>query len=162
MSHADPTHRIFLSYIDKSRDLYLERGYGNPYRWASHEDAPFSALAKPLADCRFGLVTTASLTTADWHAREVYAAPTNPPPDALYTNHLSWHKKVTHTRDVESFLPIRRLEECAADGRIGSVSSRFYGVHTDYSERKTVHEYAPALLDMCRTDCVDVALLVAL
>jgi hypothetical protein len=54
---------------------------------------------------------------------------------ALLTDHLSWHKEATHTRDVESFLPIRRLEEFAAAGVIGSPSPRFYGVPTDYRQR---------------------------
>ena len=29
-------HRIFVSYIDKSREYYLAQGFTNPYRWASH------------------------------------------------------------------------------------------------------------------------------
>ena len=94
--------------------------------------------------------------------REVYAVATQPAPQALYTNHLSWHKEATHTRDVESFLPIRRLEEYAAAGRINSLSPRFYGIPTDFSQRQTVHDYAPAVLDQCRADAVDAVLLVAL
>ena len=49
MSEFDPAHRMFVSYIDKSREYYLARGYGNPYRWAHHDDAPFTPPAKPLA-----------------------------------------------------------------------------------------------------------------
>ena len=41
MSDFDPTQRGFVSYIDKSREFYLAKGYGNPYRWASNPDAPF-------------------------------------------------------------------------------------------------------------------------
>ena len=161
MSGFDQAQRIFVSYIDKSREYYLARGHGNPYRWASHEEAPFTPLVKPLSHSRIALMTTAS-QTADWKVRDVYAAPTSPPPEALYTNHLFWHKQATHTRDVESFVPIRRLEEYAAEGRIGSLAPRFYGVPTDYSERQTVEKYAPAVLDLCRTDGVDVVLLAAL
>ncbi len=165
MSEFDPTHRIFVSYIDKSREYYLARDYGNPYRWALHNDTPagpFSSLAKPLSKSRVALITTASLSPDEWRLREVYAAPMLPPPEALYTDHLAWHKKATHTRDVESFLPIRRLEEFALAGRIGGLSPRFYGVPTDYSQRRTVHAYAPAVFDLCREDTVDVVLLVAL
>jgi hypothetical protein len=162
MSELDPSHRIFVSYIDKSREFYLARGYDNPYRWAHHEDAPFTALTKPLSQSRVALITTAALPGDDRSLTEVYAAPSVPPPTALFTEHRAWHKQATHTRDVESFLPIRRLEELAAVGRIGSPSPRFYGVPTDYSQRRTVHEYAPAVLDLCRTDAVDVALLIPL
>ena len=60
MSDIDPTQRGFVSYIDKSREFYLAKGYGNPYRWASNPDAPFTPLAKPLAESRVALVTTAA------------------------------------------------------------------------------------------------------
>ena len=162
MSELDTSNRIFVSYIDKSREYYLARGYGNPYRWAHHEDAPFAPLAKPLSESRVALISTAALPGEHQSLMEVYAAPTAPPPAALFTDHRAWHKQATHTRDVESFLPIRRLEQFAAAGRIGSPSPRFYGVPTDYSQRRTVHEYAPAVLDLCRADAVDVALLVPL
>ena len=159
MNELDPSQRIFVSYIDKSREYYLAHGYRNPYRWAHHEDAPFAPLAKPLSKCRVALITTASLPGDERNVMEVYAAPATPPPPALFTDHRSWHKEATHTRDVESFLPIRRLEELAAAGRIGSPSPRFYGAPTDYSQRRTVDKYAPALLELCRADVVDVALL---
>ncbi len=94
--------------------------------------------------------------------RSLYAAATRPVPAALYTRHLSWHKTATHTDDVETFLPVRRLNEYGAEGRLGSLSPRFYGVPTVYSVRQTVHEDAPAVLDFCREDGVDIALLVAL
>jgi len=159
MDEFDSSHRIFVSYIDKSREYYLARGYGNPYRWAHHDDAPFAPLAKPLSQSRVALITTASLSREERSSKEVYAAPTAPPPPGLFTDHLSWHKEATHTRDVESFLPIRRLEEFVASAKIGSLSPRFYGVATDFSQRRTVDKYAPAVLDLCRADAVDVALL---
>lgn len=162
MSDFDPTRRGFVSYIDKSREYYLAKGYANPYRWASFPDTPFQPLPKALSESRLAVVTTAALSAEDCRSRDVYAAPTEPPPEALYTRHLSWHKQATHTDDVETFLPVRRLAEYAADGRIGSVSARFYGVRTDYSARRTMHEFAPALRELCRADGVDAALLVAL
>ena len=162
MTEFDPSHRIFVSYIDKSREYYLARGYGNPYRWAHHENAPFATLAKPLSQSRVALVSTAALTRQSRRMTEVYGAPTEPPPVALYTDHRSWDKETTHTRDVESFLPIRRVSEFAACGRIGDLSPRFYGAPTDFSQRRTVEKYAPAVLDFCRADAVDVALLVPL
>ena len=162
MTEFDTSRRIFVSYIDKSREYYLARGYGNPYRWAHNENAPFAPLAKPLSQSRVALVSTAALTREGGDLKEVYCASTEPPPVALYTDHRSWDKKATHTRDVESFLPIRRVAEFAAVGRIGGLSPHFYGVPTDFSQRRTVDKYAPAVLDLCRADAVDVALLVPL
>ena len=162
MSDFDPTQRGFVSYIDKSREFYLAKGYGNPYRWASNPDAPFTPLTKPLSESRVALVTTAALDSHGGRERGRYSASSRPAPEALYTRHLSWHKTATHTDDVETFLPVRRVNEYIAEGRLGSLSPRFYGVPTVYSARRTVHEDAPAVLDFCREDGVDIALLVAL
>jgi hypothetical protein len=162
MAEFDLAHRIFVSYIDKSREYYLAKGYANPYRWAHYEDAPFAMLAKPLSECRVGLVTTATLNEEGAKANEVYAASTDPPPIALYTDHRSWDKKATHTKDVESFLPIRRVSEFAAEERIRSLSPRFYGAPTQFSQRLTIEENAPSILELCRADRVDVVLLVPL
>jgi len=52
MAEFDSSRRIFVSYIDKSREYYLARGHGNPYRWAHNENAPFAPLAKPLSQSR--------------------------------------------------------------------------------------------------------------
>ena len=162
MTEFDTSHRVFVSYIDKSREYYLARGYGNPYRWAHHKDVPFSPLKKALNKSRVALVTTAALTKESAATSEVYAAPTEPPPAVLFTEHRSWDKAATHTRDVETFLPIRRVREFAAAGRIDNLSPHFYGVPTDFSQRRTIDKYAPELLDVCRADAVDLALLVPL
>ena len=162
MPEFDQAHRIFVSYIDKSREYYLARGYANPYRWAHHEDAPFANLSKPLSESRIGLVTTAALNKAGAELNGVYAASTDPPPVAMYTDHRSWDKKETHTRDVDSFLPIRRVSEFAARGRVRSLSTRFYGAPTQFSQRLTIEEHAPAILELCRADLVDIVLLVPL
>ncbi|MEM7029231.1 MAG: hypothetical protein AAF629_06675 [Chloroflexota bacterium] len=162
MTTFDYTHRRYVSYIDKSREFYLNKGFNNPYRWASHEDTPFTPLTKPLPEARIGLVTTAALDEAGGIDRQVYAAPTNPIPQALHTNHLSWHKIATHTRDLDTFLPLNRVQEMVNERKLGSLSPRFYGVPTKFSQRQTNTEHAPAILDFCREDKVDVALLVAL
>lgn len=158
MDVFDSGHRIFVSYIDKSREYYLARGYNNPYRWAHYTDVPFTLLAKPLRETRIALVTTASLPGEGQREKTVFAAPSEPPPASLFTEHRSWHKTATHTRDVETFLPIRRLAEFAEHGAIGSPSPRFYGVPTDYSQRRTIDVYAPEVLALCRADAVDAAL----
>ena len=164
----NPAYRVFVSYIDKSREYYLAQGFGNPYRWAYNADAPFTPLKKPLAECRIGLVTTATLPIEsdlppeDRPPKVSYAAPLRPVPDRLYTMDLSWDKEATHTDDLDSFFPAHRLDEVAAAGRIASVSPRFYGVPTEYSQRRTNEVDAPAVLESCREDGVDAAILVAL
>ncbi len=166
---AGITHRSFVSYIDRTREFYGAQGYEKPYVWARHTDAPFAPLAKPLARCRLTLVTTAS----PWREarpvdgvlrgdKQVWSGSTDAPPERLYTDDLAWDKEATHTRDVESFLPIRALQSFAAKGRIASVAPRFHGVPTDYSQRRTIEQDAPQILARCREDGVDAVLLVPL
>lgn len=166
---ADPRpYRSFVSYMDRSREYYAAQGYGRPYAWAHFDDVPFTALQKPLPECRVGLVTTAGrlrsagTTTNLLSKRELYTELANPPPKQLYTGDLSWDKKATHTEDIDSYLPVNRLNELAAAGDIGAASPRFYGVPTDYSQRNTAERAAPQILQWCREDRLDAVLLFAL
>jgi len=162
----NPSYRSYVSYIDKSREFYAASGYTNPYKWAYDGGTPpFTPLPKPLSQLRVGLVTTTFPMPAPGErllAKAPYAQAVEPRPEAMFTEDLFWDKKATHTRDTESFLPIARLQEQVAAGRIGSLSPRFYGVPTDYSQRRTNEQDAPAILSMLREDAVDVAFLVPL
>jgi len=162
------SHRSAVSYIDKSREFYAAHGYDAPYRWATNEDAPFTPLAKPLSECTVGLVTTSGIHQEDKPAdappplpKRAFPWPTDPAPSRMFTDDLSWDKQATNTDDVESFLPIARLREFQAEGRIGGVAPRFYGVPTEYSQRKT-GEDAARIEQWCREDGVDVVLLIPL
>lgn len=162
-------YRSFLSYIDLSREYYAAHGYTKPYEWVSHRDAPFTKLKKPLSQCRVGLVTTTDLeklpgeNMQERHLhRKVYAQPVNKAPEHFYTLDLQWAAESTHTDDNDSFMPLNRLAEWAADGKIGSASPRFYGVMTDYSQGKTYKKSAPQVLEFCKADDVDAMLLPAL
>lgn len=163
------THRSFVSYIDKSRNYYGAQGYAQPYQWAYYRDVPFTPLAKPLSECRVGLVTTsffekgaepAGVPTA--RPKTPYAARCDDALDGLYNEDLFWDKDETHTDDLGTYLPIPQLRELAAEGRIGSLSPRFYGVPTDYSHRRTQRNDAPQLTEWMREDEVDVVLAVPL
>ena len=160
-------HRSFVSYIDKSREYYAAQGFDQPYRWAAFDDVAFRPLAAPLADCNVALVTTSFLHHHDsaWGApatdKVVYHHPVTDVPERMFTDDLSWDKQATHTDDTESFLPIRALQSLAADGTIGSLNHRFFGVPTEYSQRKTGLD-ADRIAAWCAEDGVDIALLVPL
>ena len=169
MGDSTTERRTFVSYIDRTREFYAATGYEKPYRWAHYAEVPFTPLAKPLSQCRVGLVTTAS-PSADLEPeagvlrgdKRVWSGATREPPERLHTDHLSWDKQTTHTDDVESFLPIRSLARLAQEGRIGELSPRFYGAPTDYSQWRSREDDAPEVERLCREDGVDVALLVPL
>ena len=162
------SHRTHVSYIDRTRAYYAALGYEKPYQYAHHTEVPFAPLPRPLAQCRVALITTASPWPEDtdqplkpFERRGVWAGDATHPPERLYTDNLAWDKESTHTRDVETFLPLRALQAQAEAGRIGSVSARYYGVPTEYSQLRTLRQDAPAIETMCREDQVDAVLLAA-
>jgi hypothetical protein len=162
-----------IRYIDRSRSYYLALGYDNPYRWAHNEEVPFAALSKPLASSRVGLVTTAAPFRpeagdqgpwAPYNAAakftRVYSMPIDPPPD-LRISHVGYDRKHTSAEDINSYFPLERLKEAAAGGRIGEFNGRFYAIPSLRSQRLTTERDAPEILDMCRQDGIDAAVLVA-
>jgi hypothetical protein len=154
-----------VPYMERTRAWYDAQGYDKPYAWAQYDVVPFAALEKPLAESVVGVVVTATATGPDGKIvlpKQVYSRSTNPPPESLYTDDLAWDKEATHTDDRETYLPIDRLQELVAAGRIAAVAPRFHGVPTDYSQRRTETVDAPEILARLREDAADVALLVPL
>jgi D-proline reductase (dithiol) PrdB len=167
IAETDRSQRSYVSYIDRTREYYAALGYENPYQWAHFDEVPFARLPSPLAESRLALVTTASplrerANGESVPAKTVWSGSTREPPERLYTDDLAWDKESTHTDDTESFLPIRRIREWVAAGRVGDLATRFHGVPTDYSQRRTQERDAPEILRRCREDGVDAALLVPL
>jgi len=166
MSRAvDPTHRIFVSYIDKSREYYAARGYANPYRWAHFDDVPFAHPQRPLSHAVVTLITTAHPIPSAGDSpppRGVQSLASNDPPARLSTDGLFWDRQATHTEDLDSYCPVHRLQELALEGRIGQLARRLHSVPTEYSQRLTRQRDAPELLRRCREDGADAAILVPL
>ena len=151
-----------VAYMERTRRYYAAQSF-EPYRWAQFEDVPFAPLGKPLRDCTLALVTTAArYDREESDPRYVDSGPIAPPPPRLYANDLSWDKKATHLDDRGTYLPIERLQELVAGGRLGALASRFHCVPTEYSQRRTRDADAPEVLRRCREDGADIALLVPL
>lgn len=152
-----------VPYMERTRDFYRAQGYDKDYQWASFDDVPFQRLDKALSECTACVITTAMPDTAEGRAkRQVYSCPSEPVPDSMYTAELSWHKNVTHTDDVASFLPLAQLEQAALSKRIAQLSERFHCVPTEYSQRNTREKDAPEVLARCQADAIDIAILVPL
>jgi D-proline reductase (dithiol) PrdB len=152
-----------VAYIEKTRRYYEAQGFSQSYQYAAYDSAPFTALKKPLADSRVGLVTTASTYfRADLEPRKVNTGGTASLPEQLFTDDLSWDKAATHTNDVNSFCPITSLHSLVDRGVVGSFADRFVCAPTEYSQRATIEHDAPEILAMLQADEVDVALLVPL
>ena len=61
--------------------------------------------------------------------------------------------------DLGSYLPLETLKGKISNKKVGSVSKRFYGIPTDYSQRRTLQD-ANHILNWFREDDADALLLV--
>jgi D-proline reductase (dithiol) PrdB len=159
-----------VKYIDRTREYYLSQGYEKPYEWARFEDVPFAHLTKPLSECRATLVSTSDVAVrnADDDGRDkthemlvgnAYCIPTDTAPERLFSRQEHYDKHATHLEDVNSYFPVSRLMEQVANGRLGSLAPRCHGVYTAYSQNRTLEVDAPEVLNRCREDEVDIAVL---
>lgn len=155
-----------VDYMLRTRMYYRALGYAPDYRWAANDSAPFTPLAKPLSDASIAVVVT-SAPPGDWTdenppAKQVWSLDVTAAPASLFNQNLSWDKVSTHTRDRESYLPLKALAALADAGAIGGLARRFHSVPTVYSQRETNEADAPAILARIREDRADAAFLVPL
>lgn len=152
-----------IDYIPRTRDYYRAQGFTADYQWAENTEIPFTALTKPLTDCTLALVTTAvAQPEIPKPIRTAKSYPLEQVPRTFYTDELSWDKDTTHTNDRQSYFPIEHLEAFVRAGTVGRLAPRFHFVPTEFSQRHTLESDAPATVDACQQDGVDVALLVPL
>jgi D-proline reductase (dithiol) PrdB len=160
-----------IAYIERTRAYYLALGYGSPYQWAHHEDVPFHPLKKPLAHSRVTIVTTAAPYQpgkgdqgpgAPYNAQAkfytVYSGDTSVDHD-LRIAHVAIDRRHTSMEDSGTWFPLPALRRAAAAGRV-RVAARFHGVPTNRSQQHTTGTDAPEILERCKEDETDAALLV--
>ncbi len=161
-----------VPYMDRTREWYQALGYGTPYRYAHFEDVPFQPLARPLRDCVLTLVTTAAPYQPDKGAQGP-GAPYNAAAKFFvpYTGdtaqdhdlriaHVAIDRKHTSMEDSNSWFPLPLMRRWAGDGRF-RLAPRFHGAPTNRSQRHTMEVDIPLILQRCREDGVDAAVLVA-
>ena len=164
-------HDTPIPYMQRTREYYQTLGFG-AYRWAHFTDVPFTPLAKPLAQARLALITTAAPYQpgvgdqgpgAKYNAAakfyDVYSDSTDSTPD-LRISHVGYDRKHTTAEDPHTWFPLAQLQLAVKAGRLGALTPRFYGAPTNRSQRVTNEKDAPELLRRCREDGADVALLV--
>ena len=160
-----------IAYMERTREYYLALGYGNPYGWAHHEDAPFQPLKRPLARSRVTIITTAAPYQPDkgdqgpgapYNAQvkfySVYSGDTSGDHD-LRIAHVAIDRKHTSMEDSGTWFPLPALRRAAARGRV-QLAPRFHGVPTNRSQEHTVAVDAPEVVKRCKEDQADAAVLV--
>src|SRR5262245_4079144 len=165
-------HDAPIPYLQRIRDYYVGLGYWAPYEWAHYAQVPFHRLAKPLAEARVAVVTTAAPYQpgrgdqgpgAPYNAAAkyfaVYSGDSGRDHD-LRISHIAIDRKHPTAEDPGTYFPLPALRRAAANGRIGAVAPRFHGLPTNRSHRTTVEVDCPEVLARCKADAVDAALLV--
>ena len=160
-----------IDYMERTREYYLALGYGNPYVWAHHADAPFQPLKRPLARSRVALVTTAAPYQPDkgdqgpgaaYNAGakfySVYSGDTSVDHDVRIA-HLAIDRKHTSMEDSGTWFPLPALRRATAAGKL-RLAPRFHGAPTNRSQEHTLSVDAPEILKRCKEDEADAAILV--
>ena len=155
-----------IDYIERITNQYVGLGY-RAYQWIHADDAPeMAALSKPLSECRVGMLATGGVyrqgQTAFTHKDDVTyrAIPSGTDVGELSATHFAYD--LTDARvDVNVVYPTNALHELVDAGVIGELAPSFFtcmgGI---YSARRVREELAPAIVQRCLDDEIDVMLLV--
>ena len=155
-----------VDYIQRTLEQYGSLGYP-AYSWVVNEEAPaWTALSKPLAECRLGLVASGGIYAAGqvaFHFKDdisLRVIDTALPTDQLRATHFAYD--LTDARsDPNVVFPVEPLRALVQEGALGQLSPRAYtfmgGI---YSARRVRELVAPAICNRLKQDAVDAALLV--
>ena len=167
-----PAHDAPIPYLQRTRSYYQALGYGAPYEWAHYTEVPFAPLAKPLAQCRVALVTTAAPYRpeqgdqgpgAPYNAKAkfytAYSGDTAQDHD-VRISHVAIDRQHTTAEDPGTYFPLPALRRCVSSRRIASLAPRFHGAPTNRSQRTTLEVDGPEIVARCLADGADAAILV--
>jgi len=167
-----PAADVPIPYLRRIRDYYRALGCGAPYEWAHYAEVPFQPLAKPLAQARVALVTTAAPYQPDkgdqgpgapYNAAAkfyaVYSGDSAQDHD-LRISHVAIDRAHTTAEDPATYFPLAELRRAVARGRIGSLARRFHGLPTNRSHRVTLEVDCPEVVARCRADGAEAVVLV--
>jgi len=120
-----------VEYMRTIREKYSKMGYA-PYGWHEATEAPpWTPLAKPLSECRVGMMTTAGTYVA---GQEAYfykddtshrPIPSNTPVENLRFSHLTENYLPDARRDPNCAFPIEPLRQLVDEGVIGGLADNF-------------------------------------
>ncbi len=158
-----------VNYMQAIRARYEALGY-TPYRWYEADDTPpWTAMRKPLAAARVGLLSTSGAYVRGqvaYHYKDdtsIRALPSAVPTQDLRFSHITENYLVDAKRDPNCILPLAQLRALRDEGVIGSLAERVFSCMGGvYSQRRVREQVAPAVLEGLRAEQVDCALLVAM
>src|SRR4029453_6285837 len=126
-------HDVPIPYMQRTRDYYQALGF-SPYRWAHYIAAPFQP--------ELGEQGPGAPYNAAAKFYKVYSLPSESVPD-LRISHVGYDRLHTTAADVNTYLPLARLKDAVAAGRIGALGPRLHGTPTNRSQRVTIEIDSP-------------------
>ena len=140
------------------------------YRPLAFEQIPWTPPVKPLTQSKVALVTTAGVHHRGQQPFDMADKQGDPSFRILDNDGIEQDYAITHDyydhrdadRDLNVVLPLARLKQWAAAGRVGSVNQRHFSFmgHIDGVHIETlVHRWAPRVAALLLQDQVDAVLL---
>jgi D-proline reductase (dithiol) PrdB len=161
-----PRRQPPVSYIARTREQYATLGYDEYRWWHEPEEPAWAEVTKPLAESRLGLIATGGVyqvgQIAFTHRDDTSyrAIATDVDSSLLRATHFAYDLTDAR-RDINVVFPIDTLRALVAEGFVGELAQNAYtcmgGI---YSTRRVREELAPALVERCLEDEVDLVLLV--
>lgn len=157
------------TYADLSISIRLFMN-GFPFSRYAASDNPCAKLRKPLAECKFALVTTAGLRLADDqpYDRSIKLGDSSfreIPNDADVQTLIEDHKSNSFDHagieaDKNLAFPLDRFRELAAAQKIGALNNRHFSfMGSIIAPQKLIKESAPQVAENLKADQVDAVFL---
>ncbi len=155
-----------VNYIERITATYSALGY-EPYEWHHEDTEPELAdVRKSLSESKLGVIATGGIYRAGQVAFTYKddvtyrAIPSDTEVEDLRATHFAYD--LTDARkDINVVFPIEALWRIQREGQVKELAQYFYtcmgGI---YSRRRVNEELAPALVQRCLDDEIDVVLLI--
>lgn len=156
-------------YIRRTRESYEKLGF-EPYRWFQAESEPvFSVPAKPLAESRLGMISTAGTyvqgQVAYYYKDDtgIRPIPNDTPMDKIRFSHIMENYLVEARQDPATVFPSEVLAKLRSDGVIGELADNYYSCMGGiYSQKRVRAELIPKLTAAIDEQRLDLLFLVPL
>lgn len=158
-----------VQYIQKTRETYDKLGYP-PYRWFHADSTPaFTSPAKPLADSRLGMISTAGTYLQGQVAyyykddTSIRSIPNNAPIDKIRFSHITENYLAEARQDPGTVFPLESLSTLEEEGFIGELANEYLSCMGGiYSQNRVIQELIPNLESAILKQELDLLLLVPL
>ena len=158
-----------IDYVPCINDMYQSQGFP-PYQWSEFDSSPWTPLGKELNQARIALISSAGISREDQEPFDPWAVndfsirqiPVDTPQQRLKLHHNYFDHRDA-LKDMNCVFPVRRLEELAESGFIGSAApiAVTLGMGRLYKRTAMLQNTVPEIMKVLKNQEADAALLVA-